>query len=134
LSELGLVKANALDDLVGLAAAGTILLVNADREYDVEETSQWENWESMKLLIANGYVIDPATDVNAGLMRCGLGADAADVLARNAEWRMSEGEWLRIFDECFEHPDRSHLVRAAVSFDFRQSLADFAMEGELGAR
>jgi len=58
-------------------------------------------------------------DVNAGLMRCGLGADAADVLARNPEWRMSEGEWLRIFDECFEHPDRSHLVRAAVSFDFR---------------
>ena len=60
-----------------------------------------------------------ATDVNAGLMRCGLGADAADVLARNKEWRMSEGEWIRIFDECFEHPDRSHLVRAAVSFDFR---------------
>jgi CBS domain-containing protein len=60
-----------------------------------------------------------ATDVNAGLMRCGLGADAADVLARNEEWRMSEGEWIRIFDECFEHPDRSHLVRAAVSFDFR---------------
>jgi CBS domain-containing protein len=60
-----------------------------------------------------------AVDVNAGLMRCGLGADAADVLARNPEWRMSEGEWLRIFDECFDHPDRSHLVRAAVSFDFR---------------
>jgi CBS domain-containing protein len=60
-----------------------------------------------------------ATDVNAGLARCGLGADAADVLARNPEWRMSEGEWLRIFDECFEQPDRSHLVRAAVSFDFR---------------
>jgi CBS domain-containing protein len=67
----------------------------------------------------DGYFERVATDVNAGLMRCGLGADAADVLARNAEWRMSEGEWLRIFDECFEHPDRSHLVRAAVSFDFR---------------
>jgi CBS domain-containing protein len=67
----------------------------------------------------DGYFERIATDVNAGLMRCGLGADAADVLARNAEWRMSEGEWLRIFDECFEHPDRSHLVRAAVSFDFR---------------
>ena len=67
----------------------------------------------------DGYFERIAADVNSGLMRCGLGADAADVLARNVEWRMSEGEWLRIFDECFEHPDRSHLVRAAVSFDFR---------------
>jgi CBS domain-containing protein len=67
----------------------------------------------------DSYFERVAADVNAGLMRCGLGADAADVLARNPEWRMSEGEWLRIFDECFEHPDRSHLVRAAVSFDFR---------------
>jgi CBS domain-containing protein len=67
----------------------------------------------------DSYFERVAADVNAGLMRCGLGADAADVLARNEEWRMSEGEWVRIFDECFEHPDRSHLVRAAVSFDFR---------------
>src|SRR5438034_4746300 len=67
----------------------------------------------------DAYFERVATDVNAGLARCGLGADAADVLARNAEWRMSEGEWIRIFEECFEHPDRSHLVRAAVSFDFR---------------
>ena len=67
----------------------------------------------------DGYFERIGTDVNAGLARCGLGADAADVLARNAEWRMSEGEWLRIFEECFEQPDRSHLVRAAVSFDFR---------------
>jgi CBS domain-containing protein len=68
---------------------------------------------------ADAYFERVATDVNAGLARCGLGADAADVLARNAEWRMSEGEWIRIFEECFEQPDRSHLVRAAVSFDFR---------------
>jgi CBS domain-containing protein len=67
----------------------------------------------------DAYFERVAVDVNAGLARCGLGADAADVLARNAEWRMSEGEWIRIFEECFEQPDRSHLVRAAVSFDFR---------------
>jgi CBS domain-containing protein len=67
----------------------------------------------------DAYFERVATDVNAGLARCGLGADAADVLARNPEWRMSEGEWIRIFEECFEQPDRSHLVRAAVSFDFR---------------
>ena len=32
---------------------------------------------------------------------------------------MSESAWRRTFAECFETPDRSHLVRAAVSFDFR---------------
>jgi CBS domain-containing protein len=73
------------------------------------------------------YFARVATDVNAGLARCGLGADAADVLARNAEWRMSEGEWIKIFDECFEQPDRSHLVRAAVSFDFRHVAGGLEM-------
>jgi CBS domain-containing protein len=65
------------------------------------------------------YFARVASDVNAGLARCGFGADAADVLASNRQWRMSESEWLRTFAECYETPDRSHLVRAAVSFDFR---------------
>lgn len=60
-----------------------------------------------------------AADVNAGLARCGFGADRADVLARNRQWRMSGSDWMRTFTECYETPDRSHLVRAAVSFDFR---------------
>ena len=67
----------------------------------------------------DAYFERVARDVNAGLARCGFGADAADVLARNRRWRMSEGEWMRTFAECYEMPDRSHLVRAAVSFDFR---------------
>jgi CBS domain-containing protein len=60
-----------------------------------------------------------ATGVNAGLARCGFGADNAEVLARNRVWRMSQSEWVRVFRDCLEHPDRSHLVRAAVAFDFR---------------
>src|SRR4051794_41983919 len=32
---------------------------------------------------------------------------------------MSASRWRATFEECLEHPDRSHLVRAAVSFDFR---------------
>jgi CBS domain-containing protein len=60
-----------------------------------------------------------AADVNAGLARCGLGEDQADVLARDPRWRMSEGQWQQVFRECLERPDRSHLVRAAVAFDFR---------------
>ena len=61
-----------------------------------------------------------AGDVNAGLARCGLGEDAAEVLARDPRWRMSAGKWATVFRECLERPDRSHLVRAAVAFDFRQ--------------
>lgn len=62
-----------------------------------------------------------AADVNAGLGRCGFGPDTNEVLARNRLWRMSESEWHRVFSDCFESPDRSHLIRASVSFDFRHS-------------
>jgi CBS domain-containing protein len=67
----------------------------------------------------DAYFAAMGEDVDAGLARCGFGADAADVLARDRRWRMSASEWERTFRECFELPDRSHLVRAAVSFDFR---------------
>ncbi len=60
--------------------------------------------------------------VNAGLARCGFGADAAEVLARNRAWRMSDAAWQREFQVCLEMPDRSHLVRAAVAFDFRHVI------------
>jgi CBS domain-containing protein len=32
---------------------------------------------------------------------------------------MSAGRWREVFEACLVQPDRSHLVRAAVSFDFR---------------
>ena len=67
----------------------------------------------------DGYFERIAIDVNAGLAACGFGADKAEVLARNHLWRMSRSDWVRVFNECLEQPDRSHLVRAAVSFDFR---------------
>jgi CBS domain-containing protein len=60
--------------------------------------------------------------VNAGLARCGFGEDNADVLARDRRWRMSAEEWRTVMAECLEYPDRSHLVRAAVSFDFRHVM------------
>jgi CBS domain-containing protein len=63
-----------------------------------------------------------AAEVNAGLARCGFGIDAGDVLARDHRWRMSASSWIRVFQECLEQPGRSHLVRAAVSFDFRHAL------------
>ncbi|MBA2517409.1 MAG: cyclic nucleotide-binding domain-containing protein [Solirubrobacterales bacterium] len=68
---------------------------------------------------ADAFFARVASDVNAALARCGLGEDEADVLARDPRWRMSESRWRAVFQECLEFPDRSHLVRAAVSFDFR---------------
>jgi CBS domain-containing protein len=68
---------------------------------------------------ADAFFARLAADVNEGLARSGLGEDAADVLARDPRWRMSASRWRATFEECLEHPDRSHLVRAAVSFDFR---------------
>jgi CBS domain-containing protein len=63
-----------------------------------------------------------AIDINAGLARCGFGEDNAGVLARDPRWRMTGGRWQAVLEECLERPDRSHLVRAAVTFDFRHVL------------
>jgi CBS domain-containing protein len=63
-----------------------------------------------------------AADVNAGLARCGFGEDNAEVLARDHRWRMPASRWRGIFQECLEYPDSSHLVRAAVTFDFRHVM------------
>jgi CBS domain-containing protein len=67
----------------------------------------------------DGFFARVAAGVNDGLARAGLGEDSSEVLARNPRWRMSAGQWQAVFRECLEHPDRSHLVRAAVAFDFR---------------
>jgi CBS domain-containing protein len=72
-----------------------------------------------------------ATSVNEGLARCGFGADRADVLARSPAWRMTASRWREVFEACLEHPDRSHLVRAAVSFDFRHVAGGLPITGPL---
>jgi CBS domain-containing protein len=71
---------------------------------------------------AEAFFARVATDVNASLVRCGFGEDGAGVLARDPRWRMAGGRWQAVFAECLERPDRSHLVRAAVAFDFRHVL------------
>ena len=62
-----------------------------------------------------------AIDVNAGLERCGFLPDVNGVLAREERWRMSARSWVSVFRECLTEPDNSHLIRATVSFDFRQT-------------
>ena len=61
-----------------------------------------------------------AADVNRGLARCRWPPDPNQVLAESSLWRMSEPAWIRTFEECLVSPDRSHLMRANVAFDFRQ--------------
>jgi CBS domain-containing protein len=68
---------------------------------------------------ADAFFEKVATDVVDGLARCGFGEDNAEVLARSPRWRMSESGWRDELQACLDHPDRSHLVRAAVTFDFR---------------
>jgi CBS domain-containing protein len=69
---------------------------------------------------ADAYFGDIARDVNRALARCGFPPDANRVLAESPLWRMSERAWIRVFEDCLESPDRSHLIRATVAFDFRQ--------------
>jgi CBS domain-containing protein len=69
--------------------------------------------------VVDAYFERVAMDVNAGLARAGFGADISGVVAGNTLWRMSESQWAQTFRDCLQSPDRSHLVRAAVAFDFR---------------
>jgi CBS domain-containing protein len=66
------------------------------------------------------YFAGLAADVTQGLVRCGFQLDPNEVVASNRLWRMSARRWVEVFHECLESPDRSHLIRANVAFDFRQ--------------
>jgi CBS domain-containing protein len=68
----------------------------------------------------DAYFAELGDDVSRGLQRCGFALDANNVVAGNALWRMSAERWVEVFRECLESPDKSHLIRANVAFDFRQ--------------
>lgn len=74
-----------------------------------------------------------ATDVNRGLERCGFPPDPNDVVSSNALWRMSASNWAQVFRDCLESPDRSHLIRANVSFDFRTVVGGLEVTPDLVA-
>jgi len=82
----------------------------------------------------DAYFARLGADVNDGLARCGIGVDNNGVLAGKRLWRMSKGDWLRTFDECFDTPDESHLIRATVAFDFRPTAGGLALAAELTER
>ena len=66
------------------------------------------------------YFAVVAEDVTRGLTSCGFALDPNDVLASNPLWRMPGSQWAEVFGACLDSPDRSHLIRANVAFDFRQ--------------
>jgi CBS domain-containing protein len=67
----------------------------------------------------DAYFARLGDEVTAGLTRCGFMPDANEVFAGNRLWRMSEDAWLDVFRDTLGTPDRSHLIRATVAFDFR---------------
>jgi CBS domain-containing protein len=69
---------------------------------------------------AEAYFAVLAEDVTRGLVRCGFALDPNGVAASNPLWRLPAERWIEVFRECLEQPDRSHLIRANVAFDFRQ--------------
>jgi CBS domain-containing protein len=82
----------------------------------------------------DAYFARLGREVNDGLARCGIGVDNNGVLAGERQWRMSKSAWIRTFDECFEIPDESHLVRATVAFDFRDVAGGLPIAGDLTER
>ncbi len=102
------------------AWAWLVLGSAARREFtlgsDVENALAYDDTDEQ----VDGYFARLGEDVAGGLVRCGFELDPNDVVASNALWRMSASRWSATFRECLESPDRSHLIRANVAFDFRQ--------------
>src|SRR5205085_6783044 len=51
--------------------------------------------------------------------RAGHGPTNNVALAASRMWRIPDSEWLHTFEGVYDSPDRSHLIRATVAFDFR---------------
>ncbi len=65
-----------------------------------------------------------AADVNRGLAACGFEECESGVMARDRHWRMSQSEWLQVFNQALEVWDYNHTLRACVAFDFRRVTGD----------
>jgi CBS domain-containing protein len=103
------------------AWAWLVLGSTARREFtlgsDVENALAYDGTADAEI---DAYFAAVAADVTRGLSACGFELDHNGVLASEALWRMSTERWEQTFRDCLDSPDRSHLIRANVSFDFRQ--------------
>jgi CBS domain-containing protein len=102
------------------AWAWLVLGSTARREFtlgsDIENALAYDDGDDT----AEAYFTRLGEDVSRGLQQCGFSLDPNDVVASNPLWRMSGSRWVETFQACLESPDRSHLIRANVAFDFRQ--------------
>ena len=62
-----------------------------------------------------------AQDVNAGLARCGIDADAHGVLAGGEIWHRTLSSWKRVFSAFLVGDDIKLVLNASVCFDYRQA-------------
>jgi CBS domain-containing protein len=103
------------------AWAWLVLGSAARREFtlgsDVENALAYDDGGTPEV---DAYFAQLGDDVAQGLVRCGFELDPNDVVASNPLWRMPISRWIDTFRQCLESPDRSHLIRANVAFDFRQ--------------
>lgn len=101
--------------------AWLVLGSTARREFtlgsDIENALAYDSAEAENV---DGYFARVAQDVTRGLDRCGFALDPNNILASNPLWRMPGSRWAEVFRACLDSPDRSHLIRANVAFDFRQ--------------
>jgi CBS domain-containing protein len=79
----------------------------------------------------DAYFARLGSEVNDGMVRCGIGVDNNGVMAGRRLWRMSDQQWLRTFGECLRDPDESHLIRATVAFDFRPTAGGLSVAPKL---
>jgi CBS domain-containing protein len=102
------------------AWAWLVLGSTARREFtlgsDIENALAYDDGDET----ADAYFAGLGEDVSSGLRQCGFSLDPNDVVASNPLWRMSAAQWVETFEACLASPDRSHLIRANVAFDFRQ--------------
>lgn len=111
-------------------ALGSVARLEMTLASDQDNALAWDDRGGPEV---DAYFGAVAADVNAGLAECGFGTDRAEVLARDARWRMPARRWSEVLHECLEHPDRSGLVRAAVTFDFRHVAGGLAIVPPLTA-
>jgi CBS domain-containing protein len=60
-----------------------------------------------------------AREVNEGLDACGYPLCKGNVMASNPEICLSEGEWVKKFEEWIYHGSAENLLKASIYFDFR---------------
>jgi CBS domain-containing protein len=101
---------------------------------DQDNALAYAAWDPGSEAEVDRYFARLGSDVNEGLVRCGIGIDNNGVLAGKRLWRMSKPDWLKTFDECLTEPDESHLIRASVAFDFRPAAGGLTIAAELTDR